>query len=122
MDGLVHDSAHTSRLLEKLRRDFGASALTALADPQTIEIMLNADGALWQESFGQKMRQIGTMQPGHAEAVMRTIAACLDTTITRKNPMIEGELPLDGSRFAGQIPPVVSAPTAPTSMPSAPSK
>ena len=110
MDGLVHDSAHTSRLLEKLRRDFGASALTALADPQTIEIMLNADGALWQESFGQKMRQIGTMQPGHAEAVMRTIAACLDTTITRKNPMIEGELPLDGSRFAGQIPPVVSAP------------
>jgi len=46
-----------------------------------------------------------------AEAVLRTIAACLQTTITRDKPTIECELPLDGSRFAGQIPPVVPPPT-----------
>ncbi|HMD08136.1 MAG TPA: P-type conjugative transfer ATPase TrbB, partial [Candidatus Acidoferrum sp.] len=31
-------------------------------------------------------------------------------TLTRDDPSIECELPLDGSRFAGQIPPIVTAP------------
>jgi P-type conjugative transfer ATPase TrbB len=105
------NSTHKNRLLEKLRRDLGACILDALADPTTIEIMLNADGTLWQECLGKKMLPIGKMLPSRAEAVMRTIATCLDSTITRKNPILEGELPLDGSRFAGQLPPIVHAPT-----------
>ena len=105
------NAIHHNRLYDKLRRDLGDSVLAALADPQTIEIMLNADGILWQECLGNKMLPIGKMLPSRAEAVMRTIATCLDCTITRKNPILEGELPLDGSRFAGQIPPIVSAPT-----------
>jgi type IV secretion system protein VirB11 len=100
-----------ARLHEKLRRDLGDTVMGALNDPLTIEIMLNADGSLWQERLGEKMRRIGHMKSSRAEAVMRTIAACLDTTITRNNPILEGELPLDGSRFAGQLPPVVTAPT-----------
>jgi P-type conjugative transfer ATPase TrbB len=113
MNELEHDdnSTHKNRLLEKLRRDLGHPILAALADAKTIEVMLNADGLLWQECLGKKMQMIGKMQPSRAEAVMRTIATCLDTTITRKNPILEGELPLDGSRFAGQLPPIVHAPT-----------
>ena len=65
---------------------------------------------LWQERLGEQIRPIGTMSAGSAEAAMRTIAAYHHTTITRDNPSIECELPLDGSRFAGQIPPIVSAP------------
>ena len=110
MEELVHNSTHRTRLLEKLRRDFGAATLHALSNPQTIEIILNADGVLWQECLGEKMKPYGKMSGSRAEAVMRTIATCLDTTITRTSPMIEGELPLDGSRFAGQIPPIVHAP------------
>ena len=105
------NSTHKNRLLEKLRRDLGSPIINALADPQTIEIMLNADGILWQECLGKKMHTIGRMQASRAEAVMRTIATCLDSTVTRKNPILEGELPLDGSRFAGQLPPIVHAPT-----------
>ncbi len=104
-------STHKHRLLEKLRRDLGNPLLNALSDPHTIEIMLNADGTLWQECLGKRMRMIGKMQASRAEAVMRTIATYLDSTITRQKPMLEGELPLDGSRFAGQIPPIVHAPT-----------
>lgn len=111
MDELVHDAAHKTRLLDKLRRDFGSEALAALADPNTIEILLNADGQLWQERLGGSMRPIGVMPSSKAEAFMRTIASCLNTTITRENPILEGQLPLDGSRFAGQIPPVVQSPT-----------
>jgi type IV secretion system protein VirB11 len=104
-------SSSLERQLEKLRRDFGDVFLAALAEPDTVEILLNPDGTLWQERLGAPPVQIGSMPPAKVEAVLRTIAACLQTTITRDNPTIEGELPLDGSRFAGQIPPVVSAPT-----------
>jgi type IV secretion system protein TrbB len=99
------------RQLEKLRRDFGDVFLDALADPETVEILLNPDGTLWQERLGGRPMQIGSMARTKAESVLRTIAACLQTTITREKPTIECELPLDGSRFAGQIPPVVPAPS-----------
>jgi type IV secretion system protein VirB11 len=102
--------ATLERQLEKLRRDFGEVFLAALADPETVEIMLNPDGTLWQERLGQRPAQIGSMTHTKAESVLRTIAACVQTTITREKPTIECELPLDGSRFAGQIPPVVPAP------------
>jgi type IV secretion system protein VirB11 len=108
---VTEHTATVERQLEKLRRDFGDVFLAALADPETVEILLNPDGTLWQERLGEKPAQIGSMPSAKAEAVLRTIAACLHTTITREKPTIEGELPLDGSRFAGQIPPVVSAPT-----------
>ena len=98
------------RQLSKLRKDLGEVFLRALEDPDTVEIMLNADGTLWQERLGEQIRPIGTMSGSSAEAAMRTIAAYHHATITRDNPSIECELPLDGSRFAGQIPPIVSAP------------
>jgi P-type conjugative transfer ATPase TrbB len=107
---VTEHSGTVERQLEKLRRDFGEILLAALADPQTVELMLNPDGTLWQERLGEKPVQIGSMNSARAEAVLRTMAAILHTTITREKPTIEGELPLDGSRFAGQIPPVVSAP------------
>jgi type IV secretion system protein TrbB len=100
-----------TRQLEKLRRECGTTFLAALEDPLTIEILLNADGKLWQERLGQGMQVIGSMTAFHAEAVLRTVAACLNTTILRENPILEGEFPIDGSRFAGQFPPVVKAPT-----------
>jgi Flp pilus assembly protein, ATPase CpaF len=43
--------------------------------------------------------------------VIETVASMLDTSITKENPIISGELPLDGSRFEAQIPPIVEAPT-----------
>ena len=74
--------AAQGRRLEKLRRDFGPVFLAALNDPQTIEILLNADGTLWQEKLGGRMEPIGQMSATRAEAVLRTIAACLNTVIT----------------------------------------
>ena len=84
--------------------------MAALADPDTVEICLNADGSLWQERLGEPLQPIGTMSASCADAAMRTIAAYHHATLTREDPSIECELPLDGSRFAGQIPPIVTAP------------
>ena len=90
--------------LTKLRKDLGETFLEALADPETVEILLNADGTLWQERLGEPLKQIGTMTACAADAVIRTLASFHHTTVTRESPSIECELPLDGSRFAGPNP------------------
>jgi type IV secretion system protein VirB11 len=99
------------RAKTKLRRDLGDLLLGALADPRTVEVMLNADGVLWQERLGEKMQQLGTLTATRAEAVIKTIAGYHGKEITRRHPLLEAEFPLDGSRFAGQLPPIVQAPT-----------
>ena len=95
----------------KIERDLGPGILAALGDPKTVEIMLNADGKLWQERLGEKMRPIGTLTASRAEAIIKTIAGYHGKEITKGRPLLECELPLDGSRFAGQFPPIVTAPT-----------
>jgi len=98
------------RLLRKLRGELGQTVLDALEDPSVIEIMLNSDGSLWIERHGG-MQRVGTMSAPNAESLMGTIADALHTVVTRENPILEGELPLDGSRFEGLLPPIVGHPT-----------
>ncbi len=99
------------RAKRKLERDMGPALLAALNDPKTVEIMLNADGKLWQERLGEPMACVGTLRTAQAQAIIETIAGFHGKEVTRQRPILEGELPLDGSRFAGQLPPVVPAPT-----------
>ncbi|WP_408072908.1 P-type conjugative transfer ATPase TrbB [Legionella pneumophila] len=99
------------RAKEKLKRDLGELIEGALNDPKTVEIMLNSDGMLWQERLGETMRCIGSITEARAESIIKTVAGFHGKEVTRYKPLLEGELPLDGSRFAGQLPPVVSSPT-----------
>ena len=109
---LLHSmSEHASRVGQKLERELGQQILGCLKDPEVIEIMLNPDGVLWVERIGHPMARLGSMPPHQAEAAMATIAALHKTTITRENPILECELPLDGSRFEGLLPPVVAGPS-----------
>jgi len=106
-------TARTSkdRAKAKLTRDLGPVLLAALYDPRTVEICLNPDGKLWQEKLGEPMRYIGMLELARAQAILETVAGYLDKTVTRNKPILEGEFPLDGSRFAGQLPPIVPAPS-----------
>ena len=99
------------RVREKLLRELGPNIRGALADPRVIEVVLNPDGNLWVERLGEEMQVVGTMASSNAESLMATIASSLSTTITRERPVLEGELPTDGSRFEGMIPPVVVRPS-----------
>lgn len=99
------------RAREKLLRDLGDTFMSAFNDPRTVEIMLNADTRLWQERLGEGMRCIGTMRPSQSEAVIKTTAGYYGKEITRTHPVLESEFPLDGSRFAAQLPPIVGGPT-----------
>ncbi|EJL9283258.1 P-type conjugative transfer ATPase TrbB [Salmonella enterica] len=99
------------RAKRKLERDIGPELLQALNDSKTVELMLNADGKVWIERLGEAMQCIGTLRPAQAQAIIETIAGYHGKEVTRSKPILEGEFPLDGSRFAGQLPPVVPAPT-----------
>jgi P-type conjugative transfer ATPase TrbB len=110
-DPAVAPDEFQRRMVEKLRRELGPQICAFLEQPDIIEIMLNPDGTLWIDRLGGDMEQVGTMSAMQAQGLMGTVAATLRTTITRENPILECELPIDGSRFEAIIPPNVSAPT-----------
>ncbi|ACT52132.1 P-type conjugative transfer ATPase TrbB [Methylovorus glucosotrophus] len=106
------DETQRNRLNESLRRNLGVKILGALNDPNVIEIMLNPDNTVWFDYLGRGMEYSGyTMPSSQAQLVLQDVASMLGQTVTKDNPVVEGELPLDGSRFEGLIPPIVAAPS-----------
>ncbi len=110
----THKSQHQQSLdrhSEALRRALGAEILDALDNPQVIEVMLNPDSTLWVDRLGTGMEKIGRIEPIRALIIIATVAAMLDTVISPAKPILECELPLDGSRFEALIPPLVERPS-----------
>ena len=103
-------SEQRSRYEDKLKRELGSLILNALADPLTEDILLNADGGVWTKCLGSGFKRIGEMQASAALSAIGTIAAWRETVVTHDSPILETELPLDGSRFEGLIPPFVRNP------------
>lgn len=102
------ESAERART--KMMRDLGPQICGFLTEPRVIEVMLNQDGSLWVERLGEPMMLAGSLSQTAAEALIGTVAAILKTTVTRERPILECELPFDGSRFEALVPPVVSRP------------
>ncbi|MHB1691654.1 MAG: P-type conjugative transfer ATPase TrbB, partial [Thiomonas sp.] len=85
----------------------GSEILDPLGDPQVVEIMLNPDEALWVDRLGAGMERVAIIEPVRALTIVNTVAAMLDAVVTPDRPILECELPLDGSRFEALIPPLV---------------
>lgn len=100
-----------SRLQEKLRRELGPVVLGELQNPKTEDVLLNPDGMLWAKRAGEGFVELGSYNQQNAISAMGTIAAWHETVINYERPIVECELPVDGSRFEGLIRPVVSGPT-----------
>ena len=99
------------RLRDKLRRELGSDVLAALADSAMVEIMLNADGDLWVERLVSGVARLErSMSRSQAENLLGTVAAIADTEINESSPLLEVELPFDGSRFHGVVPPISAGP------------
>src|SRR5260370_1106615 len=100
------------RLYTKLCRELGPSTLAALSDADVTEVMCNPDGSLWVESHAQGMREIGDhLTESQVESLIGTVAALLGTVVHSRAPIVEGELPINGYRFEGILPPVSTART-----------
>ena len=100
-----------SRQIQKLENDMGPELMRYLHDPKVVEIMLNADGQVWVERLGESPKASCHVAPAQAMGILTTIAGYHHLEVSATKPILECELPIDGSRFAGQIPPIVPAPT-----------
>lgn len=98
------------RQKELLERVLGKEFFKYFYDDPVIEIMLNSDTKLWIDKLGEGMSCIGSIEPSKRIVAINTIASILGKKVNYDNPILEGEFPIDNSRFAGQIPPVVSSP------------
>ncbi|TNZ84536.1 P-type conjugative transfer ATPase TrbB, partial [Vibrio parahaemolyticus] len=101
-----------NRALQGIRHHFlQAGLLDYLEDPNLTEIMLNPDGKLWIERQGEAMAHMGEVTPEDATRILNAVSDYHRQTVTASQPILECELPLDGSRFEGLIPPLVENPS-----------
>ena len=106
---LIQDEQH-QRLEVKLRRELGEQVLRLLDDNLTEDILLNPDGSLWVKRMGHGFSRIGEMPVTQAASALGTIAAWRGTVLNHEHPILETELPIDGSRFEGIVSPVARRP------------
>ncbi len=98
------------RLEVKLRRELGDLVMGLLSEERVEDILLNPDASLWVKRMGQDFTNVGAMAPETATSALSTIAAWRGTVLNHDNPILETELPIDGSRFEGIVSPVVRNP------------
>ncbi len=111
MENCVNENIDDSfiRLVQNLHHNMGSTIIRALEDPDVVEIMVNPDGKIWIEKLGEGMKEISEIPSSQTRMIISLVATSLDTTVSKDSPIVEGELPLDGSRFEGLFPPVVTA-------------
>lgn len=96
------------RVTDKLRRELGTPVLELLGKDDVTEVAVNGDGAVWVTSFGGDHAGDPTdiiLPFENRMAFLGTIASMSDKTLHKSEPRIEGQLPWDGARVTGVIPP-----------------
>jgi Flp pilus assembly CpaF family ATPase len=106
---VIHDE-HQQRLETKLKRELGEQVLTLLNDDRTEDILLNPDSSLWVKRMSEGFTRTGEIPSTQASSALSTIAAWRGTVLNHEHPILETELPIDGSRFEGIVSPVVRRP------------
>jgi type IV secretion system protein VirB11 len=106
---IIHDE-HQHRLETKLKRELGDHLLSFLSDDRTEDILLNPDGSLWVKRMSEGFTRVGEIAATQASSALSTIAAWRCTVLNHEHPILETELPIDGSRFEGLVSPVVRRP------------
>jgi type IV secretion system protein VirB11 len=94
-----------------LRTALGEAISDWLADPAIIEVMLNPDGRLWVDRLGEGISDSGKrLSPADGERIIRLVAHHVGVEVHASAPRVSAELPENGERFEGLLPPVVTAP------------
>lgn len=83
-----------------------------LADDHILEIMLNADGAVWIDKVGAGMSKTDVcMKAADAERMLRLVASTMGAELKDTSPSLSAKLPPPWSaRVQATIPPVVDSP------------
>lgn len=107
----MHHAETLTRKLQALRLAMGPVLAEALADPLVVEVMVNADGAVWVERAGEGRQDSGArLSTADAERVLRLVADHAGEVVNRDHPLVSATLPVTGERFQGVSMPVSAAP------------
>jgi type IV secretion system protein TrbB len=107
---MISHNEQNHRLETKLRRELGDTILALLEEDLVEDIVLNPDSTIWAKQMGTGFKRVGQMSSSQAVCAMNTIASMRAMVLNYEKPVLETEMPLDGSRFEGLIPPVVRQP------------
>lgn len=108
---LERGAVAAARRASMLKTAFGPAIGAALEDPRVIEIMVNADGALWIERHREGRVASGkNIKPADVERIIRLVASHVGFDCNKEHPIVSAELPETGERFEGLLPPVSLAP------------
>ena len=102
---------HEIKNWEKLQHDLDKTILQYLNDDTCSEIMCNDNGNLLIDRIKGGKNIEGYISPDQAQMILNTMAYSLRVHLNEENPIISGELPVNGSRFEGNMPPIVLNPT-----------
>ncbi|MBL0427778.1 P-type conjugative transfer ATPase TrbB [Ramlibacter alkalitolerans] len=91
--------------MDRLRRELGPVVMAGLEDKRVVEVMVNPDGNIYLDKVGEGMVLAGKLDANSAFRAVLSIGKLMEKEVTPDSPQLECELPLDGSRFAGSIPP-----------------
>ena len=112
MAGSAHNPEGLTRGVRMLRTALGPVISRLLDDPAVVEVMLNPDGRLWVDRLSEGLANTGErLVPGDGERIIRLVAHHIDAEVHAGAPRLSAELPGNGERFEGLLPPVVAAPT-----------
>ena len=102
-----NEKIYELRNLQLFENSLGEDILKLKNNPDVIEIMLNPDNKLWVDTLTKGMYFTGIeVNPEKSRTIINLVANSVGTTITEKRPKISAEIPGDGSRFEGILPPI----------------
>lgn len=94
-----------------LERALGAAIADALAEPDVVEALVNADGRLWLDRVGKGLVATSTRMPvADREAAIRLLAHEAGETVGADHPLLATILPDSAARVQAVLPPLVAAP------------
>jgi|GEM_PF-66224 len=119
---IIRMEANHKKIIDFLSKTFeNLGLLSHLNDPKTVELLINPDCRPFVEKLGSGMQKLWKIDsnidefidPKITEQIIIHAAKFqnLNTEIRDANLIVECEFPLDGSRFAGQLPPAVANPS-----------
>jgi type IV secretion system protein VirB11 len=111
-------SESQTRRADALRSALGP-LLAFLTDERVVEIMVNADGAVWVDRLGEgQTRTAVRMAPLQVERMLRLVASEMRLELNAEHPSLSAKLPPPWSaRLQAAIPPIVAAPAFALRMP-----
>lgn len=105
----IRSGEQQQQLLQLQRVASHASKLLCLQeDPLCVDVVVNPDGLVWRNRIGHGWEQAGAMRESEIRRLLSGIATVRGVELNHEHPIVETDIPGNGSRIEGLLSPVVN--------------